>query len=101
MATVKLDKVEREKRPEAFSVELTDGTEVVFADPKKMPLGVLASFDGLSPDKQLHVLCGDDAVEKLKADPELDVEAFEWLMGLWQDHYGMTTPGEAKSSSGS
>lgn len=101
MATIQLAKLDREKRPEAFTVELTDGTEVAFADPKKLPFGMLTEFDDMPPMQQLKVLCGDDGFEALKADPELDAEAFELLMTAWQDHYGMTNPGEADSSSGS
>jgi hypothetical protein len=101
MATVKLAKLDREKRPETFSVELTDGTEVEFADPKKMPFGVLTEFDDLPPMDQLRYLTGAEGFDKLKNDPELDAEGFELVMKAWQEHYGMTTPGEAGSSSGS
>jgi len=100
MATVKLAKLDREKRPEPFSVELTDGTEVTFADPKRLAFSTLTELDGMNPFEQVRAITGD-GFEALADDPEMDGEALELLMGLWQDHYGMTTPGEAASSSGS
>lgn len=100
MATVKITKLEREKRPEPFSVELTDGTEVIFADPKRLPFKTLTELDGMSPYQQVEAITGD-GFEALAADPEMDGEALELLVEMWTDHYGMTTPGEAESSSGS
>lgn len=102
MATASLAKIERESRPEAFSLELTDGTEVVFSDPKRMHFTVLTGIDDLSPTDQVKALVADsDEYKALAADPEMDGEALEWVMGLWRDHYGLGDQGEASSSSGS
>lgn len=100
MATASLARIEREARPEPFSLELTDGSEVTFADPKRMSFSVLAGIDNLSPTDQVKALTGD-GYDALAADPEMDGEALEWVMGLWRDHYGLGGPGEANSSSGS
>lgn len=100
MATVNITKLEREKRPEPFSVELTDGTEVVFADPKRLPFKTLANLSDLTPYEQVEAIAGD-GYAALSEDPEMDGEALELLVQLWTDHYGMTNPGEADSSAGS
>lgn len=96
MATLKLGAVEREKRPEPFTLELTDGTEVSFADPKKMHFTVLAEMDSLPPTDQVKTLTGE-GYEHLAADPEMDGEALQWVMNAWREHYGMTQAGEADS----
>jgi hypothetical protein len=94
-----LSKIEREKRPEAFEVELTDGTVVEFADPKRMHFSVLVELDNLPMLEQLAALTGD-GFEALKADPNLDAEALETVMTAWRDHYGVGDQGEARSSRG-
>lgn len=102
MAAFKLSAIEREKRPEPFELELSDGSVVTFADPKKMHFTVLTEMDSLPPQEQVKALVGS-GWDKFKADPEMDGEALEWVMGLWRDHYGMDgdNPGESRSSSGS
>lgn len=100
MAIASLAKVEREQRPEPFTLELSDGSEVTFADPKKMHFTVLTTMDELSPVEQVKTLTGE-GYDRLAADPEMDGEALEWIMGLWRDHYGLGDQGEAGSSPGS
>jgi hypothetical protein len=100
MATAQLAKVERENRPEPFTLELTDGSEVTFADPKKLHFTVLTTMDEMSPVDQVKTLTGE-GYEALAADPQMDGEALEWIMGLWRDHYGLGDQGEAGGSSGS
>lgn len=100
MATVKLNKIEREKRPEPFSVELGDGSEVTFADPKRLHFTVLTSIDQMPAAEQVKTLTGS-GYDKLRDDPDMDGEALEWIMGLWRDHYGLGDGPQSESSSGS
>lgn len=88
MATFQVAKVKREKRPEPFSVELSDGSEVTFADPKKLHWTVLTELDNLPPAKQIEVLAVD-GFDKFRDDPEMDGEMLELVMADWRRHYGL------------
>lgn len=102
MATVKLDQVDRERRPEPFSLELSDGTEVFFADPKKMHWTQLTELDNLAPAKQIEALIEDpEQFQAFRDDSAIDGEVLEWVMAQWRDHFGLGGPGEAGSSPGS
>lgn len=100
MAAFKLSSIEREKRPEPFEVELSDGALVTFADPKRLHFTVLTAIDDMPPVKQIETLTGS-GWDKFKAEPGIDGEALESIMGAWRDHYGLGDQGEADSSSGS
>lgn len=94
----KLSAIEREKRPEAFEVELTDGSIVSFIDPKRLHFTVLTELDSMSPNKQIETLTGS-GWDKFRADPEMDGEALEAVMTAYREHYGLGESGEAPSSS--
>lgn len=94
-----LSKIEREKRPEKFEVELTDGTIVTFVDPKRMHFSTLVELDALSQIDQIAALTGD-GFAAMKQDPNLDAEALETIMDAWRTHYGVGDQGESNSSRG-
>jgi hypothetical protein len=96
----KISSIEREKRPEPFEVELSDGSLVTFTDPKRLHFTVLTGLDEMSPNKQIETLTGS-GWDKFSTDPEMDGEALEAVMTAYREHYGLGSQGEAGSSSGS
>lgn len=94
MATVQLAKIEREKRPEPFTVELTDGSEVTFADPKRLHFTVVMALDDLPPQEQVKALTGD-GWEAMKTDAAMDAEALEFVMSAWREHYKLNEDGSS------
>lgn len=92
MATFKAGQIEREKRPEPFTYETTDGVEVTFADPKRMHFTELDELNSQSAGKALRVLTGE-LYPHLRDDPALDGEGANQLMEAWREHYGMGEAG--------
>lgn len=95
MATYKVGSIEREKRPEPFTVELSDGAEITFADPKQMHWETVVRLDEMGPHERMETLTGD-GYAKLCADPAITGEELNGIMAAWREHYGIgTRPGEA------
>lgn len=95
MATYQVGSVDREKRPEPFTVELSDGTEITFADPKTMHWETVVRLDEMAPTERMETLTGD-GYQKLRADPAITGEELNHIMAAWRAHYGIgVQPGEA------
>lgn len=84
----------RQERPEDFDITLSTGEVVYLADPKRMHYSRVAEIDMLPAMKQVESLLISGA-ELFRADPEMDGEMLEAIMGAWRDHYGVGAAGEA------
>lgn len=100
-----LSDMKRETPREAFELTVTpkDGepVDVVFADPKKMHWTDLASLDELGAGAISVLIPDPEHYQAFRADPEIDGEALEWVMGEWRTHFGLGSPGDSVASTGS
>ena len=86
MARIKLkDLVDSAPPVEPFEVELSDGSIVIFPDPKSLPLASLLELGSAEPKDQVRILLGD-AGEALLADPQVTASVFDSMMGEYLAH---------------
>jgi hypothetical protein len=98
---LKLNEIEREKRPEPFSVELSNGSEVEFVDPKRLHWSKLADLQELGQLDQVKTVVSPDGFQALRDDPTIDLEMLESIMLAYQEHFGLGDPGKSVPSTSS
>lgn len=101
MATIKVENLERELRPEPFTVGLSDGTEIEFADPQQMHWETVVQLDAMDPLTRIRTLTGEEGFAALRADTTINADMLNKIMAAWRAHFGVGGAGEAPSSPGS
>lgn len=98
MARFNAEKLELQNRPEPFEYEFTDGTVVVFKDPKGLHYKKLMTLGSGTIDDTMQGILGDD-YDKAVDQPEFDGYLMEALFKAYQEHFGLPSPGESPASS--
>lgn len=98
MSRLKIADLEIERNTDPFEVELTDGTVLVFKDPKSISAEDLLAFDITKPVQVLRAALGGEACDAFLRSPEVDGYVLEATFKQYMAHYSLPLPGEASAS---
>jgi hypothetical protein len=98
MARLKIADLEVARRTDPFEIELSDGTVLVFKDPKSIPAEALLNFDITKPAVVMRAALGAEAFDAFFHSPEVDGYVLEAVLTRYVAHYGLQSSGEAGAS---
>jgi hypothetical protein len=85
--------LEIEKPKEPFIVELDDGEEFTFPDPKAQSFNFLMSFSTRSPEETIKAILGEDTYAAFLSHPEVNGYFMDYVIKKYKEHFGVLTPG--------
>lgn len=84
--------LEIEQPKEPFIVELDDGEEFTFPDPKAQSFDFLMSFGTKSPEETVKAILGEDTYMAFRAHPEVNGYFMEYVIKKYKEHFGIQLP---------